>query len=266
MWAWVFVGCGAPVEPPSVTCADGEAHVAGAVGDVSFAWDGAFDRIIHLGQEYLGVGTEGIWYLDAPADGRADGWFRVPEDQPDAGAWYCLDGVDQTLAPGDVYAATAGRVTRAGPCPGEPVDGDVVMCLSPQDCDGAQTVQSTLDGAPFDLDLTFVLGTQTAERVFFEGFTEGAALRLDTFDVDYAAPDVEVAEIADGWLVVPPGLPDAGAIYCAGPGSTLEYAIDAPDIVRPITVELHEVTRVACPPRAEVEGALAVCADPLDET
>ena len=189
------------------------------------------------------VGVGGLSWATPPAPGAllleqetpnrpGSALFQMPAGSPFAGQWFCA-GNAVAPAPMNFMPSTntLSNISRLGACPGVPVSGAVTLCSSisstpgMNDCSGYDaTIASTLIGATFTTqgELTNVGGD----------ISDGIVGWLEGVGPTGASPGTVAALVYDksGWsgtvmqgvLLVGPGNPDAGAVYCISGGTSSE--------------------------------------------
>jgi hypothetical protein len=159
---------------------------------------------------------------------------QMPSGTPFAGEWFCAGNVvlpsPGLPPPGGLQSvATLSSLTRLGACPVTPVAGTVTLCSSNPNSGGSYcsgygaTVTSTLTTATFTSQGTNADGTSIsdgimgwAEDVIPASEPSGTELFIVYDKSGWSGP------VVGGVLVIGPGNPDAGAVYCIGGGSTSE--------------------------------------------
>ncbi len=149
----------------------------------------------------------------------------------------------------------AASLASLGPCPGgAPVAGEVALQY---DENFGGEITSTIEGSSFTASIFGLVGT-TSEidpYVDFELFpSDGGSL---FFSFQNLAPTVD---LAGGYFIVPSGNPDAGAVYCAGPGSTVT-TVESEFGLEPSSASLKNLTRLGtCAEATPVAGEIDFCA------
>lgn len=252
----------------ALECDPLEARVAGMLEgapiDESFTAFGA----MNTNTLHADFGERGALHLElqgpdtAPMD--ATGFLRMPDDSAQPGAWVCV-GEGSTIVRGDDWrtaSATFRSLSTLGACPGEPVTGTVSACFGDDTCETGLT--STLESASFDLpfDSYFVTGLALigSPQWDFEAVPDPVmgfvAMHVD--DIDLLSTGRQTTELPSGYLILPDGVPDARAVYCIGPGSTIDYEMveGTPDVLR---ATFASVSRLGACPGAGADGELQYC-------
>jgi hypothetical protein len=153
------------------------------------------------------------------------------------------------------WVARLRSLSQLGGCPGGTlVEGEVNIALSSGE--GPSGMTSTLQGASFAVPMgegrwTSKLGQAGVVAELFTETPMGAA--IFAFEPGTGSPIAEGA-----YLIVPDGAPDAGAVYCAGPGSTVTTDSTGPDFLIE-TVSFKSLSRLGACPATAVEGSLDLC-------
>jgi hypothetical protein len=147
---------------------------------------------------------------------------------PTTGEWFCAASAVATAGfTGNTVDLS--NLAKLGSCPGAPVAGSVTICLDGNNgCSGMGTaISSTLAGATFawqgpflpwdegDLDFFFNLmgpASPTDDPSTF------ALIQWDTHLLS-DGHTLSAGPVSGGILVLGPGTPDAGAVYCIGGGT-----------------------------------------------
>lgn len=258
----------------ALVCNPLEARVAGLLDgtalDETFLAFGA----IETNTLHADFGDRGALHLELSgpetAPRAATGFLRMPDDSTQPGAWVCV-GEGSSIAKGEDWrtaSATLRSLSTLGPCPGEPIAGTIDACFFDETCGSGMT--STLEGASFDLPLdSFMMsgfGELGSPRWDFEAVLEPTmgfvAMRID--DGDLASTGRQTTTLSSGYLILPDGLPDARAVYCIGPGSTIDYEVvdGTPNVLR---ASFAGVSRLGACPGDPADGQLQYCQRGLDE-
>jgi hypothetical protein len=255
---------------PTLACDPLQSALSGSVGATDLS--GTFDV---LGQGY-GFGARltfhtlgGIFLhgVDRPYPTEpvaVEGLLRMPEEGPDPGAWYCAGPGSQFVTDGAFYADASLAITgRLGACPGAGIDGQIDICFDDPSCGGGSWMRGELDGAEVDFDLAQVqgYGELGSTRAVVEGailWEQGGLVTLEAVDIDPRTTEIATSALGNAFFVVPQGTPDAGAVYCAGEGSTLTYA--GGPIPIPLSAELRGLSRVgSCDDVQREPATIAFC-------
>jgi hypothetical protein len=210
---------------------------------------------------YPELGTLLLEDIVSESDSPTAGWLRMPDDSPDPGAWYCAAaGTSQAMA-GGVYEARLQSLSRVGACPGLPVSGSMSLCFPEGDC-GDPSLSSDVPESTFAFTDGFYYGVSTsniAPTARIDLVADGGLWVMPTEDYDREAVDVATADLGPGFVIVPEGLPDAGALYCVGEGSTVDYRSDPYLGMVPVTAELVVSRLGRCPGAEPATGSLTFC-------
>ncbi len=211
----------------------------------------------------LNFGTDGRVHL-TPSGPAAEGTptpasalIQLGAAEPAVRAFVCGGaGTSVTLSEGSPgWQARLSSLSVLGLCPGgTPVAGHVTIALG----EGEEHVMtSTIEGASFTASLGEgqVAGSLDDPRRVADLFTE-ARLGVASFSFLAKAP---VDLIEGGYLVIPEGYPDAGAVYCIGEGSAVAISNPGPftDIK---AVALDNLSRLGACPAAPIDGEIELCA------
>ena len=248
-------------------CGSAEARVTGEVDGTELSGsalpvghafvDGVDVSFGALGGVFL-PGAE-ITAPDTPIE--ATGMLRLPDESNLAGSWFCAGPGSSIEMDADFTKSTfvARSVTALGACPGTPAAGQVDVCFS--QCSDP-SLQSSLDGASFDRGVTAfsAMGPVGGSVVRLRTLLSGGygRLILEAIEIDFAATGEQTAPLSRGFLIVPQGAPDAGAIYCVGEGSTLAYTTSRAGIV-PLSATLQNLSRLGSCPGTGVSGGISIC-------
>jgi hypothetical protein len=162
--------------------------------------------------------------------------------------------IDQEGGPGS-WSARLASLSQLGGCPGgTPVEGEVNITLGNGQSPSGMT--STLQGANFAMPMgeSFITAHLGHPGVVAAAFTEspmGSA--IFAFEQAASAPIDEGA-----YLIIPDGAPDAGAVYCVGPGSTVTTSGSPIDFLIE-TVSFKGLSRLGSCPATAVAGSLSLC-------
>lgn len=184
--------------------------------------------------------------LEMPgASSNAIGVFRMPEEGPSGGEWFCA-GSGSKATNGDQKTFSLAAVARLGACGGAPVDGEIDGCFGPDAslCPLGTKLTSSLKGAEFDWTsaVTGWAGMPGLYEIFLDN---GGILALY----------IELDAVLGGLLYIAPGSPDEGAVYCFGGGALQPGSQNA------IKFTLTGLSRVGtCAGATAVEGSLEGCA------
>jgi hypothetical protein len=258
--------------PSGASCQPGKAVMGGKIGETVvnevFAGSNGYALPYDSDDVVFSFGDEGRAYL-RPAAGTPDGetvaargLIQLPGEDARSRTFVCAgEGSTLTLAPfeGSGWAAHLASLSQLGSCPGgTPVAGEVSITLG--DGSAPPKIVSTLADASFTVPVTSVGLLGRADRpglsaevfidlrpgVAFVSFGEGASARVDE----------------GGYFVVPDGSPDAGAVYCAGAGSTAVTSGSGETAVIE-SVTLKNLRRLgSCAAAPASAGSLDVCAQP----
>jgi len=250
-------GCGAPG-----TRLDGTLDGA-AVSEAFFSDAISFSDEGELSVTSSAACGHGLFFVRPtapPIDGGAEaftGLFRMPAGGPGAGAWFCAAGATGSngVSPGADF--TLGSLSKLGACPSKPTDGSVFGCLGLSGSGGCEdgddsSLVSTLAGATFSwanpargvvagVDRLEVLTPIAADA------TDGAGSRI-FLELGGAAGDGGAGQITGGILLIGPGGPDPGGVYCVGGGTVSDGA--------PRRFTLTGLSRLGACGDAPVGGAL----------
>ncbi|HEU4533810.1 MAG TPA: hypothetical protein VFS00_06815 [Polyangiaceae bacterium] len=210
------------------------------------------------------VGEEGRLFarpttpLAAGQASSITGLLQLPETRSRAASFVCAGpGSRLTLDPkGNVpWSARLSSLSKLGACPGgTPVAGEVAITLG----DGRQPsgMTSTIEGAPFAAPVGDVAVSSNADN---------SAVTAEVFSLSpmgsvvFSFERAGTAPLAEGaFLIVPEGGPDAGAVYCAGAGSTVRTGGSGSDFFLE-SVSLQGLTRLGTCQGAAAEGELYLC-------
>jgi hypothetical protein len=177
-----------------------------------------------------------------------EGLVRMPQEGPDPGAWYACGAGSELVTDGTWYVeATLEGVGRLGACPGATVEGFIDVCYGDVECGGGTTARGAIDGAEVDWELTSAQGygelgstSTVVESVILAD--QGGLITLEATEIDPEATGIETSALGEAFFVIPEGQPDAGAVYCAGAGSTLTY--EGGPIPIPLSARLTRLSRV----------------------
>lgn len=177
----------------------------------------------------------------------ATGLFRMPEEGPHAGEWFCA-GSGTSVTTGDEKKFSLASIGRLGACSaGTPVEGTIEGCFGPDPslCPLGTKLTSTLKGAEFDWE-SAVTGKAGMPGVYEIFLDNGGILALY----------IELDTVLGGLLYMAPGGLDAGAAYCFGGGSLQPGGQSA------MKFSLTGLSRLGtCAEATPVEGALEGCSD-----
>jgi hypothetical protein len=183
--------------------------------------------------------------LEAPGSSAgAMGLFRMPNEGPHAGEWFCA-GSGSSVSLDTDKTFTLASISRLGACTGAAVDGEVVGCLGGDIslCPQGSKLTSTLKGAEFDWTAA-VTGKGGMPGLYEIYLNNGGILALY----------IELDTVLGGLLYIAPGGPDAGAAYCFSGGSLQPGGQGA------IAFTLSGLSRLGtCAEAAAVSGALEGC-------
>jgi hypothetical protein len=176
----------------------------------------------------------------------ATGFFRMPEEGPDAGAVFCA-GAGSSMTRGPEKRFELASLARLGACPGEPVDGQITACLGDSSCITGNTFEGTLGDVSFDW---------SAAITGWGGVIDIYQVRLD--NGGFVVLDIVQDTILGGLLFLAPDGPDAGAVYCVGAGS-MQPGGPAPNA---ISFSASGLSRLGtCADATPVGGALSGCTE-----
>jgi hypothetical protein len=253
----------------SFQCLPGEARIVGSVDGVAlagtyaargmgFVSDSANVTFGLAGNLFVD-GISSAWPIQTESFSRAA--LRMPDEAPNGGSWYCA-GEGSTLVTADFtrLEATLHNVTTHSPS-ALPVNGSVNLCFGDASCGGAGTFESSLEGAAFTTALAneqgaFIPDEQRMELEYPLTATGGGILVLHS-TVDPLEVGIATGPVLRAFFVIPAGLPDAGAIYLAGNGSTVTYQGGLPPT--PLSASLVELTRIGACEGAAGDGSLSLC-------
>jgi hypothetical protein len=178
----------------------------------------------------------------------ARGFFRMPDEGPAPGAWFCAgDGSSVTFdQDADRTAFTLAPLSRLGACPGAPVSGEITACLGsdPGLCPTGTTFEGMVGDTAVDFG-NFVSGWGGAILIYEIHLENGAIMALD----------IELDTVLSGVLKMPPDGPDADAIYCIGGGSMIPGGGNA------IQITVGGLSRLGtCAGATPAMGSLTGCA------
>jgi hypothetical protein len=251
-------------------CNAGEVNIEAAVGDRTFSGTyqpsglgmGGPGLVVSFGDDgriYQRVSLleTGI-YPTEPVSGP--GYVRLPSEGPNPGAWYC-SGEDSSYVTANESTAQLDlvEVGALGSCPGRPVSGTVEVCLGAASCGGQFAVTADLEAGTVEHGLFGLLvgaaidGSELTGEAF-AGEYDGGVVYFRSGQLD-ETPGTHEADLTDAFFIVPGGQPDAGAVYCAGAGSTMQYMGGFFD---PVHVQLQGLSRLGtCP--LDDDGEMSVC-------
>lgn len=265
-------GSAAAGNPSGASCQLGRAVMKGKIGETvvngAFAGSNGYALPYDADDVVFSFGDEGRAYL-RPAAGTPDGetvaaigLIQLPGEDARSRSFVCAgEGSTLTLAQfeGSGWAAHLASLSQLGSCPGgTPVAGEVSITLG--DGSAPPKIVSTLADASFTVPVTSVGLLGRADRpglsaevftdlrpgVAFVSFGEGASARVDE----------------GGYFVVPDGSPDAGAVYCAGAGSTAVTSGSGESAVIE-SVTLKNLRRLgSCAEATAAAGSIDMCARP----
>jgi hypothetical protein len=253
------------------TCSNAEERIDVALGgkdDVSKVLLGGVAVASDGFQMPLGkYGALYVRTLDGSAPGAlhtvTSALLRMPEDSDDPGTWYCGGAGSQAVIDSDfqTFQVLLRSVSSLGKCPGKPVEGGMEVCFPGQPCPPG--ISSTVAGASFDALLD---GYESASGPF--GGSEakivatikggGGHILLQATSIDPKSADVQTATLGLGTVTIPDGQPDAGAVYCIGKDSTLEYKISAGGPA-PLHATLKNLSRLGACPGMAASGQIGLC-------
>ncbi|MFO0553637.1 MAG: hypothetical protein U0271_34965 [Polyangiaceae bacterium] len=268
-------GCGAsddsgvggftPIAAPA--CGSLESRLVGELDgeaiDASFVTEGfARDEAT-----FVSFGDLGVVLLKGEADDdgtlHGDGWVRMPDDAADEpSAWFCAGGESQLrITDNDVTGSLTG-LSRSGTCPGLPIQGSLTLCMDDTTSLCAPSLTSDVPLFQFEVSPNmgyFLSGAIGSTSARLEVIVGDGILVLDLEDLDFGATDVATAPVVPSFAVTPRNVVDAGAVYCTGAGSTLEYRVLNGFII-PLRATLVGLSRL---PTCETErgGELGFCMD-----
>ena len=185
---------------------------------------------------------------------------------PRANEWLCFDDASQYVTNGDgITGASLHNLASLGTCPGTPVEGTLELCFD-SSC-GTPGVAATIDGASFDAPLgtqwsagpgdgAFIVSADFGKSGGDGSLGIGGELELRATEVVQDGGTHESA-VDDGWIVMPLGAPDAGAIYCAGEGSSLQY--EGGDFFTPHSATLTGLSRLGSCAELDGDGTGSLC-------
>jgi hypothetical protein len=272
-----------PVSAPK--CDPGDLDVAGVIDDVAVDIDSVGGFGMSMYSTFREIGSHGLVYFpetegEPGVSKPTRAIVRFPDESALADSWYCAGkGSDLTMDPqGLAFDFTLDSLSLLGSCEtAAPVEGEIAACFTFEatGCENHNAV-STVPGAAFDLLFAGGYDTLSAGEATTFALFQGpdfqatnsivGALAVDKFAVDTAVIDeVQTAPLGRGYLVVPPGAPDEGAVYCFGEGSTAEYLLTADSddalFVQVRRADLKGLKRIgACPAEdACASGQLKGC-------
>ena len=173
--------------------------------------------------------NRGFEHFSGP--GQADP-FTIGSEEQEVTFGLLLAPSESTLA-GDVICFEEGTVIQRpsalelrtetakllGACPGEPVEGELVLCSENGfECD--QPVRGELDGSALDGSGLQISGTGEAPDMSMHGRGEHFAV---VSYVEGDAPSMQAGAVDYALLFVFPSGGEPGAVYCAGADSTYEW-------------------------------------------
>jgi hypothetical protein len=155
---------------------------------------------------------------------------------PTTGEWFCAGSAVSHSSPSTLVPFLSNltfdlsNLAKLGSCPGTPVAGTVTMCLDDPPtmgrCSGmGASISSTLAGATFAWQEKYWGGSVSEMDGTFDADLGGPVPIVDgsdTFAVMAWSPQPGGGTVSGGILVIGPGNPDAGAVYCIG-GGTVSY-------------------------------------------
>ncbi|MFO0554095.1 MAG: hypothetical protein U0271_37285 [Polyangiaceae bacterium] len=272
-----------PVGDP-LKCDLGQLHVAGDVaGNVDESFVRGFGA--NWGSTFSEIGTFGLLYFPAVATQPGEttslrGLMRFPDESTSADEWYCLgNGTELTQAP-DAFDFTGSldSLSHLGNCDdATPVTGELDICFTgiAEGCTTSNVV-SNVPAASFEIDLAggYVTSNPNSDKseAFWlfagptfdqTGMDVAGAIRFDATGIDLSEPNtMKTATLSRGFVVVPPGAEDEGAVYCVGDGSTIDYQVLNDGVVDLQKGSFKNLKRLGACPAAEacVAGNLQVCA------
>lgn len=274
-----------PTSGEKATCTPGLIDVLGSVDGESIDDSALRGWGIIGGSTFSEIGTFGLLYFPAveAESGQSTpvrGLIGMPDESSRPGTFYCAGKGSEITANAESFAftATLDSLSLLGACEtATPVTGEVEACFSAfaEGCEDSD-VTSTIPGATFVLPLaggydTIVPGTGTPESAWvFAGptFEQGAVdvggfVRLAAEGLDETEPSTtKTASITRAFFVVPDGAEDAGAVYCVGEESTVDYLIQDDGSVLVQRGTFKNLKRIGACPAADacVEGQLSICA------
>lgn len=277
----------APSDPATAPkCDPGDLDFAGVIDDVTVDIDSVGGFGMSMYSTFREIGRLGIVYFPETEGepGRSKptrAMVRFPDESDLADSWYCAGkGSELRMdAQGLAFDFTLDSLSLLGSCEtATPVEGEIAACFTFEatGCE-SHNATSTVPGAAFDLpfaggfDTLFAEGEASSFALFqgpdFEATNSiVGALAIDNFAVDVeVVGEVQTAPLGRGYLVVPPGAPDEGAVYCFGQGSSAEYLLTADNdddlFVQVRRADLRGLKRIgSCPAEdACVAGQLKGC-------
>lgn len=268
------------------TCAQSEVRLAGNLDGKPVDETFLPASLAPLRSTYIELGTFGQMYFPGaqakPGENTAvRGLIRFPDESTRADAWYCVGEGSEVSVSSDVLGFTAAldSFSLLGSCEtGTPVSGQIESCYYSPDCEETRAV-STVEGASFDVEIgTGYSGTVVATGTGFAGAAFAGPMsssdpadvsgfvKIESYDIDQSEPNTpgtKMATLARGFLIVPAGEPDAGAVYCVGDGSTVEYRMEAGAFipVRSTFKNLKRIGACAAATNTCTAGQLQICGD-----
>lgn len=145
----------------------------------------------------------------AGSSASATGVFRMPEEGPSAGEWFCAGGGSSVSIDTEKKFKLA-SLSRLGACPDETVAGEIDGCFGPDIglCPKGTKLTSTIAGAEFDWT-TSVTGWGGMPGLYEIYLDNGGVLAMY----------IELDTVLGGLLYIAKGSPDEGALYCMHGGS-----------------------------------------------
>jgi hypothetical protein len=182
-------------------------------------------------------------FADGVAVG-ATGFFRMPEQGPSSGVVLCA-GPGSSMTSGSQKRFELASLAKLGPCPGAPVSGEITACLGDSSCVSGNSFAGTLGDLSFDWS-DAITGWGGFIEIYQVRFNNGGFVVLD----------ITQDTIHGGLLFMPPGGPDAGAVYCLGPGS-MQPGGPAPNA---ISFNAGGLSRLgSCAEATAVDGTVSGC-------
>lgn len=256
-------GGGDPIEIPM--CGPLESRLAGELDGDAFDASFVAEGFARDEGTFVSFGDLGVILLkgESTEDGslRGDGWLRLPNDATEArGEWFCAGPESHLRITDNDVTGSLTDLSRAGVCPGSPVQGSMTLCV-----DGKEELCTPSLASDVPL---FAFEVAPNMGYFLSGEIGGSSARLEVLvgdgivvleieDLDFNATDVAIAPITPSFVVTPRDVVDAGAVYCTREGSTLEYRIED-GFVLPLRAKLTGLSRLPACDRAR-GGELGYC-------
>jgi hypothetical protein len=267
-------GTGGSAGSTGASCQPDKAVVVGSVGattiNEAYLATGGYEMPYFPASNdvVLSVGDAGRAYLAAaspPPEGQpvaVSGILQLPSSDATKSTFVCAgDGSSLTVFgdDGPLYSSHLASLSQLGACPGgTPVAGEITITLG--DGSPPPKVVSTVEDAAFNVGVNKVsmLGHDNQAGVVAEVFTQPRqGVAFFSFD------EASTATLDPGaYFVMPEGSPDAGAVYCAGAGSTAATTGVGSNVVIE-SVTLRNLSRLGACPGTAATGALDLCFTPI---